>query len=398
MASATSSRPRKSADLRPLPPARTLAAPLRALALSRKAAPLLYFEFGAPQTGAASCDGTTPTSHERAVTKALARSVGSLLRRKDRVVAGPGGRWFAALLLDRAVKASARAAVSDADLGIVAGRLAASIRAHVDASNLDEARQAHRARTPAVRAGWTIIEPRDAERPLAELRHALRGAAVVARVEERRGTVLAAVTHELRTPLTSILGFSEHLRTQSGSNAARARAVGIIEEEARRLRRLVDGLIDMGALQAGRLQLRRRRSALTPIARKAVRLIMAAAQEKGVRVTIRGGARSYVDGDRLLQILVNVLDNAVRHARRDGSVGVVIEHRGDAATIAISDDGAGFDPQLGRRLGTPFGIGVDGHVGLGLSIAGMLCAAHEGDISFGRSRSGGARVVVSLPG
>ncbi len=397
MASATSSRRRTKAEHRRLPPARTLAAPLRALALGRRVAPLLYFEFATADGRHPSAAAAVALGQQRIdrVAQALTAAVGSLLRRDDRVVAGPGGRWFAALLLDRARAAGARSALSDADLGEVADRLRASIHAHVTAP--PDGELAGRTAETAVRAGWTVIEPRDADRPLAELRHALRGAAVVARIEERRGTVLAALTHELRTPLTSILGFAERLRSENVTPRTRARGLRIIEEEARRLRRLVDGLIDAGAWNAGRLDLRRAPRALRPIVERAAGLVHASAAERGVRVTIRGRAQSYVDEDRLLQIVVNLVDNAVRHARRRGSVLVSLGSRSGRAVITVEDDGPGFDPALGSRLGTPFGIGAGGRVGLGLAIAAMLCTAHDGTLAFGHSRLGGARVVVTLP-
>ena len=368
--------------------ARTLEEPLRALAHERCVAPLLYFEL----TG---LDGLDAADARRAnalgadaVAKALLGAVGSLLRRNDVVVSGPGARWFAALLLDRAVAARARDAVSDADLGLVAGRLRGAIQTGLDAV-ADSGSGGPRV---GVRAGWTIIEPRDGERPLSELRHALRGAAVVARIEERRATVVAAITHELRTPLTSILGYAEQLSGDGWSDARkRARALDVMADEARRLSRLVEGLIDTGAWQAGRLLLRRRRVDLRGLVDRAVRMIVTAIRPRALRFSVRGRAVANVDADRLLQVIANVLDNAVRHAR--GTVSVTVARR----CIVVSDDGPGFDGVAPSALGTPFGVGANGRIGLGLAIARMLVEAHGGTIGFETARRGGARVVILLP-
>jgi len=397
MASATSSRrARTSARSLPAPiqEARALEAPLRALAHSRKVAPLLYFEL----TGLGQLEGADARSANaacaRVISQALRSAVGSLLRRNDAVVSGPGARWFAALLIDRAVSARARDAVSDADLGLVAGRLRSSIQ-----SGLDELRSTGELEARAgVRAGWTIIEPRDGERPLSEFRHALRGAAVVARIEERRATVFAAITHELRTPLTSILGYAEQLSGDGWSDGRkRARALAVMADEARRLARLVEGLIDAGAWQAGRLALKRLPVKLRGIAQRAADMVAEAARTRGVRVALTGDAAAVVDPDRMLQVLVNLLDNAVRHARARGTVRVTIASARAARSITVADDGAGFDRSDVTTLGTPFGVGRNGRLGLGLAISKMLVEAHGGSIEFGSGRSRGARVTVRLP-
>jgi len=372
--------------------------PLRALAHERCVAPLLFIEV----TGESGTGSRVRLQTTAAIEDALRAAAGTLLRRDDIVVCGPNARWYAALLLDRAVPSSERAAVSDADLGIVAARLRASIRSAVDEAIAkcgmpSEARQP-RPSNFGVRVGWTIIEPRDAERPLAELRHALRGAAVVGRIEERRGTVLAAITHELRTPLTSIVGFVERLREDPDASAkSRSRALSIVAEEARRLSRLVEGLIDAGAWQAGSLTLRRRSTALGPIARRAKALTAESARDRHIRVTVSGEATADVDPDRILQVLVNLVDNAIRHAKPGGSVEIIVRSSRGAASVIVTDDGEGFDASAIGRIGTPFAVGSAGKVGLGLAIASMLVAAHGGTIEFGKRRGGGAQVTIDLP-
>jgi len=98
----------------------------------------------------------------------------------------------------------------------------------------------------------------------------------------------------------------------------------------------------------------------------------------------------------MLQVVVNVVDNAIRHAKPRGAVDIAIHGRSGGATIVVNDDGAGFDDAVAGRIGTPFAVGSGGRVGLGLAIASMLVAAHGGTIECGGRRGGGARVTIDL--
>jgi signal transduction histidine kinase len=366
-----------------------LEAPLRALARARRAAPLLYFELAGLETFDGDEGKSARAACMRAAAAALRDSVGLTLRQKDPVVAGPGARWFAALLVDRAVAGSSRAAVMDADIGVVADRLRAAVQTALDRLCAERVISAR----VGVRAGWTVIEPRDGERPLAELRHALRGAAVVARVEERRAVVLAAITHELRTPLTSIIGFAERLDNGAWqADTKRRRALAIISDEARRLSRLVEGLIDLGAWNAGRLALHKKEIRLRELGQRAVAAVEDVARVRGVTLAARGDAEADVDPDRILQVLVNLLDNAVRHAKPKGSVRLSISKRGSACFVSVADDGPGFPLATAKALGSPFAVGPGGRVGLGLAISKMLVEAHDGTMV-----ARGSRVTVTLP-
>jgi signal transduction histidine kinase len=355
----------------------------------------VYIEFAGLDVVDPSAQRSTRAMCGRAAAGVLRTSVGAILRCNDLVVAGPSARWFAALLRDRAFPAEERATAGDADVGIIAGRLRVAVQVALDELRASGALK----HTVTARAGWTIIEPRDIDRPLVELRHALRGAAVVARVEERRATVMAAITHELRTPLTSIVGYAEHLSdgrwTEKTAEQKRRRAVAIIADEARRLTRLVEGLIDMGAWHAGRLTLRPAPVRLQSLVRHAVAAVAAQAKKRNIRVTVRGDAEALIDADRTLQVVVNLVANAVAHARTCIRIGIANHRRN--CSIAVSDDGPGFDPELLPAIGTPFSAGRNGRAGLGLAVSKMLAEAHGGSLTVGRAPGGGARVTLRLP-
>jgi signal transduction histidine kinase len=399
MASVTSLPPRAAPLPRPerrtlqsrIPELRALVAPLLALAAARRSAPLLYLELTGIERVARSRRRHVLEMYKRAVAAALRAAVGTTLRRSDVVAAGPGARCFVALLVDRAVAAPARDGVADADLGLIAGRLQAAVRAQLH----DLAGAERGAGEIGVIAGWTVLDPVAPAQPLEDLRQGIRGAAVVARVEAQRALVLAAVTHELRTPLMSILGYAERLRDESDlAPRMRSRFGGIVAREARRLHRLVESLIDVGAWTAGKLILKRRRVALKALVHSSW-VASAAGVPACARVEISGDARVAADPERLTQVFINLLDNAVRHSPKGARVKVRIARRGDAALVAFIDEGPGFTRAAVRAVGTPFASGADGRVGLGLSIARLLVEAHGGSLEVSGGR--GARVEVRLP-
>ena len=317
--------------------------------------------------------------------------LGTVLRTSDAIASGPGAQWFVALLAGRSVRAPARRTVSDADLGLVAARLQSAVRARLA--------EAVRAKVLpdgiGVIAGWTVLDPVSHERPLRELRQAVRGAAVVARIEAQRAVVLAAVTHELRTPLTSIIGYAERLRDQAElGEPQRRRYVGVIAQEGRRLHRLVEGLIDLGAWNAGKLKLSYGSVDLKELLQTAW-LAAAGRTEKHLTLEVRGAGHAWADRERLEQVFINLLDNAVRHSPAGGTVSVAISSRAGRSEVAISDEGPGSDVQL-ARLGEPFARGSNGKTGLGLSIAMLLVRAHGGELSLRRIRNRTVAKVLLL--
>ncbi len=378
-----------------LPDLAALAAELHGHARTKHALPLLYIEFSGARVQ------HRAAAYKRATAAALRASVGSILRKDDLVAASAGGEWFIALLTARPTRGLQ---ASDPDLGLAAERLRRTVQSALTAqrpaaTSATGARSASASRPQArvtVRCGWNVLELSDGDRPLEALRHAVRGAALVARIEERRATILAAVTHELRTPLTAIIGFAERLQTESLVPRQRRRCLAIIADESKRLHRLVEGLIDVGSWTAGNLVLRPVRSELTAIARRAARAVADRAALKGVKIAVTGNARANVDPDRFLQILINLLDNAVRYSPDDGRVVLAIERSGREAVVAVKDQGPGFAASARAAVGLPFASGANGKVGLGLAISSVLAQAHGGALRVAPSGRGGL-VSVTLP-
>jgi len=372
---------------------RSLVAPLKKLSEMRRAAPLLYIELSGFEELERKTARTARAECKRVVAAALKGSIGSVLRKTDLVAAGPAANWFAALVVGRCVAAGQRTGIEDTRLGTVAARLRAAVQRALNAAERSGDLPSH----IWARSGWTFIEPVHRDRALQELRQAIRGAAVVARIEEQRATVLACITHELRTPLTSIIGYAELLTKSGGTPANKERFAAVIAEEAARLRRLVDGLIDLGAWSASKLELQRAPLQVRNLVEAAERAIKPNADKRGVRIAVRGRARLTADRERLLQIVINLLDNAVRHAKAGGVVRVSVGSADRACTLVVADDGPGFAAAPGLAPGSPFARGANGHVGLGLSIVKVLVEAHGGTLRLTNGTRRGARVEISIP-
>lgn len=374
-----------------LPDLATLAAKLRTFAVRQRALPLLYIEFSARGQATGSAARRRSATYKQATAGALKAAVGSVLRKGDLVAAGSGGKWFIALLSARSGGAIRQS--SDVDLGVAAERLRQTVQRELArAQDLISAKRVQLQRV-TVRCGWNVLEP--SEDPLEGLRHAVRGAALVARIEEHRATVLAAVTHELRTPLTAIIGFAERLQEEPGT-ARRARYLDVIIDESKRLQRLAEGLIDIGAWTAGSLRLSAELQSLKAIAQAAAQAVGERATAKQVKIRVQGDAAAYIDRDRCLQIFINLLDNAVRYSPQRARVTVSIRGTGRFCAVEVADQGPGFTAPQRRVAGTAFGAGADGKVGLGLAIARVLVEAHGGVLSIRKSRAGGGMVSVTL--
>jgi len=369
-----------------------LSTPLVALAKARLAAPLLYLELTGLDSVPVRSRRATREACLRAVASALRSAAGSVLRKNDVVAAGPGAQWFVALLVDRAVSAPAKREIDESEVGAIAQRLRVLSAGALQALH----RSGDLSAKIGVRCGWTVLDPVDVQRPLADLRQAVRGASVVARLEAQRATVLAAVTHELRTPLTSIVGYVERLGGSKVTVEQRDRFCAIIASEARRLHRLVDGLIDLGAWTAGKISLRRERVSLRELVAGAWEAVAPIAAPRGVSMTLSGEADAEADPERMLQVLINVLENAARHAPPSSVVTAQVSAPGGRRVVIIADKGGGFEPRVRRTFGLPYVRGTNGRTGLGLAISRLLVEAHGGKMKVGGGTKGG-RVTIELP-
>ena len=235
-------------------------------------------------------------------------------------------------------------------------------------------------------------------------------AADLARLEATRREFIAKVSHDLRTPLTAIKGFIVNL--QDSAPIETQASLTTMDEQADRLIRLVDDLLAASRSQRGELRLNRTTLDLAAAARSAVAVVSRKAEQSGVTLTLElpaDLARQPVNGDadRLQQVLVNLLDNAVKATPPGGAVCLAVAAKAGEVLVTVDDDGPGVSPEARARAFEPYFRGPGGGgsprgraewgAGLGLTIAREIIAAHGGRIWLENLPEGGAEAGFALP-
>lgn len=223
-------------------------------------------------------------------------------------------------------------------------------------------------------------------------------------IDRLKETFLAAVSHELRSPLTSIreAGHLLHDGVPGGLNAKQVRLVAIIEKGADRLLRLVNQILDLSRLRAGMLTIERMPLALDRVVAKAVEELRPQAEDAGLILALeRVGTRFDFlgDEDRLVQVVVNLVSNAMRFTPSGGRVSVRVIDVGPEMEIQVEDTGVGIPAAALPHI---FGWYEQAHrdrggTGLGLPIARGLVTAHGGRVTVESHEGKGSRFTVLLP-
>ena len=225
--------------------------------------------------------------------------------------------------------------------------------------------------------------------------------------EQLRRELVANVSHELATPLTAIEGFTEALLDDVAPNpASRDEMIRTIAREAARLHRLVDQLRQVALYEAGAVTLDRATLALDALVAQTLDVLAPEIEQK--RITVRTGVAAdlplvYADGDRVTEILLNLLDNALSHTPAGGLVEVGAADEGDVVRVTVADSGPGVAPEQRERIFERFyradssRSASTGGSGLGLAIVRALVEAHGGEIEAGERQGGGASFSFTLP-
>lgn len=214
----------------------------------------------------------------------------------------------------------------------------------------------------------------------------------------------ADASHELRTPLTIMRGELEALIEQPDLGAANRDALASLLEEVERLSRIVERLFALSRLDTGEAQIERVRFDLADLAQTTVEQMCLLAEEKHISLDCQTRERVEIEGDRarLKQVVVNLLDNAIKYTPEGGKVALSVYMQNDAAFLDVADTGPGIaDSALPHvferfyRADKVHSRDVDG-AGLGLSIVQSICAAHGGSVSIANDAPNGCRVTVGL--
>jgi len=252
--------------------------------------------------------------------------------------------------------------------------------------------------------------------PVRRLVISLRGAQQRERLERSRAELVSTVAHELRSPLTSVKGFTATLLNKWGRFTDDQKRVMLetVNADADRVTRLITELLDVSRIESGRMEVHRQLVDVPDRARKIIagRVAAGDAEDRFRLEVLEGLPETWLDADKIDQILGNLVENAVRHGA--GIVTIVIEPtrlegEDDPAAVAVSvrDQGEGISPDVAPRVFRQFWRGKPrggsrrgqhgGGTGLGLYIVKGLVEAHGGTICVRRAPGGGAEFRFTVP-
>ena len=236
--------------------------------------------------------------------------------------------------------------------------------------------------------------------------------AVEARAEAERANrakdeFFALVSHELRAPLHTLTSWLSVLRGATDP-ALRARALRTVERASRAQARLINDLLDASRIQSGKLELAEEPFDARAVVAATVESMLPAASVRNVRLVTRLGEGPFVvrgDGERIEQVVRNLLDNALKFTNAGGRIEVGLRHLEDRLSLEVSDDGAGIEPAalplVFERFHQGQAGGGHGGLGLGLSIVKHIVERHGGEVaveSAGLGKGATFRVILPLAG
>jgi two-component system phosphate regulon sensor histidine kinase PhoR len=226
------------------------------------------------------------------------------------------------------------------------------------------------------------------------------------RLETIRTDFVANVSHELRTPVTAISAAAETLLGGALDDPDEAAEfVNVIDRHSKRLRQLVDDLLDLAKLEAKNFRLALSDLTLYPILEHAVGLMADPARRRKMTISLAPGGeaqRARVDRRALEQVVTNLLDNAIKYAGEGAHVTVSVTLRGERVEVSVSDDGVGISPpHLGRIFERFYRVDAGrsrelGGTGLGLSIVKHLVELMGGTVGVESEPGNGARFTLRL--
>lgn len=244
----------------------------------------------------------------------------------------------------------------------------------------------------------TRLERRLPGGPIDRIALVLRSGRGRARLDRERSDLVATVAHELRSPLTGVKGFVTTLLSKWDrlNDEQKKLMLTTVASDAERLSRLITELLDVARIDTGRLPLYPRPLDVVPVLE---RVLASARAGTSRRISLHapdGEATAFADPDKFVQVVTNLVENAVRHG--EGEVRVTVETVAAGIRITVDDQGTGIAEPLRARVFTKFWKhGTRGGSGLGMYIVNGLVRIHGGELRILDAPGGGARIVVDWP-
>lgn len=226
-------------------------------------------------------------------------------------------------------------------------------------------------------------------------------------LDKLKSGFVAKVSHELRTPLAIIRNFIFAFQKEMTGTVSDAQKeyLSRVEDNLGRLERLIDNLLDLSKIEAGRFELKKDRVDLVSVAKKVTESFQKKGEEKGITLQFLASDKiphSYLDQDRMTEVLTNLVDNAIKYTPRGGSVRVSVRQEDKHLLLTVQDTGIGIRPKDQKRLFEKFRqFGASPHqekgAGLGLAIAKEIVTLHKGKLWVDSVEGKGSLFAVSVP-
>lgn len=244
---------------------------------------------------------------------------------------------------------------------------------------------------------------------LEETRHAIGifyETTQIEHLEKVRQEFLSNVSHELRTPLTSILAFVETLEDGAiDDKANNQRFLGVIRKNAERMHLLIDDIAELSSIESRKITIEPKEIKLSLLADEIFTNLSAKAKERNIKLLNQIGPdkKVWADKIRLEQVLTNLVDNAIKFNRENGSVTITCEEKEQMDLISVTDEGEGISNEHLPRIFERF-YRTDrarsreiGGTGLGLAIVKHLIRLHGGEVSVNSTLGQGSTFIIELP-
>ena len=228
------------------------------------------------------------------------------------------------------------------------------------------------------------------------------------RADAHKSQFLANMSHELRTPLNSILGFADLLlsrHAQAWGDAKAERFLGIIRTSGQDLLGLINDILDLSKIDAGRVRIEPQPLAVGALAHEVLQSVepLVRAKELRMNAAIDGSLEMVGDPRLLRQMLLNLVSNAIKFTPRNGTIGVEVRAEAGTVVLTVADSGIGIAPQDQARIFSPFeqvaaaAAGQSQGTGLGLALVKRIAELHRGSITVESELEKGTRFIVQVP-
>jgi signal transduction histidine kinase len=223
-------------------------------------------------------------------------------------------------------------------------------------------------------------------------------------VEDNRRNFISNVSHELRSPITSIKGFIDGILDGIIPQEKQNYYLSIAHEEIQRLTRLINDLLDLSAIEAGKFTLNIQRHDINEIIRLSILKFEAVIKAKKVNVDVWLDDKEVyvsVDRDKIIQVITNLVDNAIKHVEEGGNIDIRTRIKGQKVLVSVYNEGSNIPEEDGKHIWERFYKGDKSRTskvstGLGLSIVRRIITQHGEDVWFENKENKGVRFVFSL--